>query len=220
MTMCRGRDRSAGVDAKKLSCRQNVYARPATRTLINGERGLENLFEQIALENAGWGSDAQALAFLQQDDLVGVFAGEVEFVGNDNDGIAILGGQTAKGDQQIDLRADVQVQRGFIEEEEERLLRESAGENDALLFAAGDFAHPAIAEMFGADLGEGVASDNDVVFVFEAQRAAVGMAALKDEFPGAGRKQQRAFLLHHGDALSTGARRERVGDETVQQDAA
>src|SRR5579863_4917230 len=115
MTMCRGRDRSAGVDAKKLSCRQNVYARPATRTLLNGERGLENLFEQIALENAGWGSDAQALAFLQQDDLVGVFAGEVELVGDDDDGVAILGGKAAKGDEQIDLRADVQVQGGLVQ---------------------------------------------------------------------------------------------------------
>ena len=58
--------------------------------------------------------------------------------------------------------------------------------------------------MFGADLREGVAGDGDVFFGFEAQRAAVGMPALQNKFPGARGKEQRTFLLDHGDALARG----------------
>jgi len=60
--------------------------------------------------------------------------------------------------EEIDLRADVEMQRGLIEKQEQRLLRKSASEDDALLFSAGDFAHPAIAEMIGANLSQGVAA--------------------------------------------------------------
>ena len=126
---------------------------------LHGERCLENLFEQFALVDAGGRADAQALAFLQQHDLVGVLAGEIQLVGDDDDGVAILGGQAAQRLQQVDLRADVEMQRGFIEQQEQRLLGESAREDDALLFAAGDLIHPAIAEMLGADLRQGILRD-------------------------------------------------------------
>ena len=45
------------------------------------------------------------------------------------------------------------------------------------------------------------------------------MAALQYKFPGLRREEQAAFLLDHGDALRADSRRERVGDETVEQDA-
>ena len=46
------------------------------------------------------------------------------------------------------------------------------------------------------------------------------MAALKNKFPGARGKEQRAFLLDHSDALTAGAVRKLVRDETVEEDAA
>src|SRR5438552_16868356 len=46
------------------------------------------------------------------------------------------------------------------------------------------------------------------------------MAALKDKFPGAGGEEQTALLLDDGDALRASARRERVCDEAVEQNAA
>ena len=57
-------------------------------------------------------------------------------------------------------------------------LGEGAGEDDTLLFAAGNLIHEAVSEMFGADLREGVAGDGDVLIVFETQRAAVGVPTL------------------------------------------
>src|SRR5713226_9363208 len=99
MTMCRGRGRSVGVNVKTcLGCRQNAHARPAVRAQLNCERSLK--------------------------DLVGVLAGEVELVRDDYNGVAVFRREAAKGGQQIDLRADVQVQRGLIEKQEQRLLRE------------------------------------------------------------------------------------------------
>ena len=96
------------------------------------------------------------------------------------------------------------MQGGLIEQEKKRLLRKGARQNDALFFAAGDLVHPAVAEMVGTDLGKSIVRDEHVVFGFEAQRAAVGMASLQNKFPGARREKQGAFLLDHGDALGAG----------------
>ena len=46
------------------------------------------------------------------------------------------------------------------------------------------------------------------------------MAALEDKFPGAGREEERAFLLDHGDTLAAVAGREGMGDDAVEKDAA
>src|ERR1700722_12268854 len=67
------------------------------------------------------------------------------------------------------------------------------------------------------DLCQSIAGYGEVFPGFKAQRAAVGMAALEDKFPGARWEQEGAFLLDHGDPLSADAWRERVGDKAVQQ---
>ena len=69
--------------------------------------------------------------------------------------------------------------------------------------------------MFGPDLSQSVAGDGDVLPGLKAEVATVGVAALEDKFPGAGGKQQGAFLLNHRDALGADARSERMGDEAV-----
>jgi hypothetical protein len=78
---------------------------------------LENLFEQITLIDAGWRTYAQGLALLQQHDLVGVFAGKVKFVRDHDYGVAIFGGEAAQCFEQIDLRADVEMERRLVEKE-------------------------------------------------------------------------------------------------------
>src|SRR5580704_7817196 len=108
----------------------------------------------------------------------------------------------------------------LVEQQEEWLLRKGTGQDYALFFASGDLIHPAIAQMRRADLCQGVAGYGEVFSGFKAQRAAIGMAALEDKFPGARWEKQGAFLLDHGDPLSADAWRERVGDEAVQQDSA
>src|SRR6266404_5634960 len=112
------------------------------------------------------------------------------------------------------------MQRGLVEQEKQRLLAQSSRKNDALPFAAGDLIHPAIAEMLSADLRKRVAGNSDVSLVFKAQRASVGMTALQDKLPSSCGEEQRSFLLHHSDALSAGSRRQRVGNEAIQQNAA
>jgi len=203
-----------------LRSRQKIHARAAGRAGLHGELCLENLFEQIALVDISRRANAQAFAALQQNDLVSVFASEIQFVGDDDDGVAIFRGEAAKSLEKVDLCADVEMQGGLVKKKKERLLSESASENDALFFAAGDLIHPAVAEIFGADLGEGVLGDGDIFVRFEAQRFAVRMTTLQDEFPGLRREEQLAFLLDHGDALAASARLELMGDETVEKNAA
>src|SRR5260370_9939752 len=104
MTMCRGRGRSVGVNVKTcLGCRQNAHARPAVRAHLNCERSLKNLFEQITLVHGGWRTDAQALALLEQHDLVGVLAGEVELVRDDYHGVALFRRGAAKRSPQLSM---------------------------------------------------------------------------------------------------------------------
>jgi len=69
------------------------------RAQFDSERSLKNLLEQIALKNAGWRTDAQTLAFLQQDNLVSIFPGEVELVSDDDDGVTIFCCESAERDQ-------------------------------------------------------------------------------------------------------------------------
>ena len=132
---------------------RHAHAGTAGRAELHGERRLKNLFEQFALEDRGGRSNAKTFAFLEKRDLIGVLAGEIQFVSDDNDSVAIGVGETAKRFEEVNLRADIEVEGGLVEEEQQRLLSEGAGEDDALFFAAGNLIHEAVAEMFGADLG-------------------------------------------------------------------
>src|ERR1700683_2948495 len=112
------------------------------------------------------------------------------------------------------------MQRGLVEQKQDRLLREGARQDNALFLAAGNFVHPAIAQMFGADLRERIFGDDDVFLGGEAQTLAVRVAALQHVFAGARGKEQRAFLVDDSDALGAGARIEARGFEAFELDAA
>ena len=84
--------------------------------------------------------------------VIGVFPSQVEFVRDHHDGVAIFRSEAAQGLKEIDLRADVEMQGGFVEEKQQRLLGQGASQDDALLFAAGDLVHPTLAQVLGADL--------------------------------------------------------------------
>ena len=100
-----------------LPIRQNRHTRAAGRAELHGERGLENLFEQFALVDAGRGTDAQAAAALHQDNLIRVFRCEIQLVGYDDDGVAIFRCEPAQGMQKVHLRGDIKVKSRLIEQE-------------------------------------------------------------------------------------------------------
>lgn len=136
------------------------------------------MFEKFALENARRRADAEAFASLKQHDLVGILPGEVEFVCDDDDRVAVRVSELAKSRQEINLGADVEVKGRLIEEQEERLLRERAGKNNALFFASGDLIHPAVGEVFSADLSQGIARNEHVLGGFETKATSMRMTAL------------------------------------------
>src|SRR5260370_40860963 len=112
--------------------------------------------------------------------MVGGLRGENQFVGDHNDGVAVGSREPPKGIQQTDLRCNVEMKSGFIEQKEQRLVRQSAGEKEALLFTAGNLIHPEVTQISGADLGKSVLRDQDVVLACKAQRAPGGMAVLRE----------------------------------------
>jgi len=130
---------------------------------------LENLFEQFALIDGGRGAHAQATAAVHQEDLVGIFGGEIQFMGYHDYGVPVVRTKAAKGVQEADLRGDVEVQRGLVEQQKQRPLREGASEDHALLFSSGELVHPAITELGGADLQEGVLRYEYVVVGLETE---------------------------------------------------
>ncbi len=91
---------------------------------------MKNLFENFALEHRCRRTNTKAFAAVHQHNLVGVFAREIQFMRDDDNGVAILRGQAAQGLEQIHLRADIEMQRRLVEKKEQRLLREGTGEND------------------------------------------------------------------------------------------
>ena len=60
---------------------------------------LENLLEQFALIDGGRGTNAQATAAVHQEDLVGVFGGEIQFMGNHDHGVVVVRTKAAKSVQ-------------------------------------------------------------------------------------------------------------------------
>jgi hypothetical protein len=202
-----------------LTFGRHIHTRTAGRAELHGERRLKNLFEQFALEDARGRSNAKTFALLKKCNLIGVLAGEIQFVGDDDDRVAVGSRKPPQRLEKIDLRADIEVQGGLIQKQKQRLLCEGTRQNDALFFAAGDLIHPAVAEMLGANLRKRIARDDDVLLGFEPQRAAVRMPPLENKFPGARGKEQGAFLLDHGDTLSANAMGKSMGHEAVQQHA-
>src|SRR2546429_7171577 len=91
-----------------------------------------------SLIDGGRRANAQATAAVHQKDLVGIFGGEIQFVGYHDYGVAAVRTKAAKGIQEADLRGDVEVQGGLVEQQKQRPLREGASEDHALLFSAGE----------------------------------------------------------------------------------
>ena len=89
MTESRGR-MLRGAKQSRLRSRQNVDARTPVRRHLNRQLRLENLFKQVALINGGRRPDAQALAFLQQHNLVSIFANKVDFMRDNHHRVAVL----------------------------------------------------------------------------------------------------------------------------------
>jgi hypothetical protein len=100
-----------------------TYARPARGSRFDVERRLKNLFEQLSVIYGSGRADAQALAAVQEDDLVGEFGGQSQLMRNDDYGVTIGFGEMAEALEQLDLRADVEMQCRLIEQEQQRLLR-------------------------------------------------------------------------------------------------
>ena len=86
-----------------------THARPTGGSGFDVERRLKNLFEQLSLINRGRRPDAQALAAVKQDDLIGEFGGQSQFVSDDNYGVTIRLSEMAEALEQLDLRADIEM---------------------------------------------------------------------------------------------------------------
>src|SRR5271163_23678 len=116
-----------------LFCSRHIHTRTARRAEFHGECCLKNLFEQFALKNGcGW-SNAKTFALLKKSDLVGVLAGEIQLVRDDDNRVPVGRRKPSQGFEQIDLRADIEMQRGLIQKEKQGLLGEGARQDDALL---------------------------------------------------------------------------------------
>jgi hypothetical protein len=83
---------------------------------VDLQRRLEDLLEQLLLVHLGRRPDPQTLAAVQQDDLVGEFRRQTQFVRHHDHGVAILFRQAPQPRHEIDLGADIEMQCGLIEQ--------------------------------------------------------------------------------------------------------
>jgi hypothetical protein len=94
----------------------NDHARAARGTGFDLEWDLENLLEQFPLIDSGGRAHAQAFAPMQQDDLIGEFRRQTQIVGDLNHSVTMLISQAAQAAKEVDLRPDIQMQRGFVQQ--------------------------------------------------------------------------------------------------------
>ena len=139
---------------------------------------------------------------------------------HDHHRVPVLVRQLPQCIEQSNLRADIEVQRRLIEQQQQRLLRQRSRQHDALLLAARHLIHPAIRQMRRSHLRERILRDRHVVRALKLQRSAVRVPPLEHKFPRTRRKQQRTLLLHHRNTLRTNPRRQRMRRLAVQQNTA
>jgi hypothetical protein len=94
----------------------NDHTRAARGTGFDLEWDLENLLEQSPLIDGGGRAHTQAFAPMQQDDLIGEFRRQTQIVGDLNHRVTMLICQTAQAAKEVDLRPDIQMQRGFVQQ--------------------------------------------------------------------------------------------------------
>jgi len=128
-------------------------------------------------------------------------------VGDDDDVVAILGREPPQRIQQANLRGDIQVESGSSGGEEEAAVEPSARKDDALLFAAGDLIHPAVAELAAPTCARAFSRLRHRLRIRSAASAHSG-GGLQTNSRRA-REEQGALLLDDSDSLRARARRKR-----------
>jgi hypothetical protein len=196
-----------------------MHARPPRGAQFDIERHFEDLLEQLPLVHRGRRPDAQASAVVQQYNLVGEFRSQRQFVRHDHDGVFILFRQLPQAFEQFHLRADIEMQRGLVEKNQPRLLRQRSRQDDALLFAPGKFPNRPACKVLSANLCECIAGNCDVLRSCEAQRPSVRVPPLQDKISCPGRIEDGALLVHNCDALRASPRVEPVGFLAIKLDA-
>ena len=92
------------------------------------------------------------VAFVQQQDGLGVACGEVEVVDSDDHqrtGARDIGVQAG---EHLHLVADVERACRFVEQQQLRFAQETLGEEDKLLLAAGELRHAAVVQVADAEI--------------------------------------------------------------------
>ncbi len=161
---------------------------------------MKHLFEQLPLKHLRRRAVAQHPALVEQQGGVRELSRQVQFVAYQHHGVLLLARQLPHQPQQLHLEADVQVQRRLVQQQQFRLLRQRPRQNHALLFSAREFLHQALAQVGGAGGDQGLARNLHIAGAFKPQQPHVDVSPLQHERQHPDGKQQRAFLLHHGDA--------------------
>lgn len=143
---------------------------------VDGGVGAEQFLDAFGGER-GFGRAGAGDGFVEAEDAVGVAADDGEVV-RDPDGrevAALVDGLEQVAEERF--AGDVDGAGGFVEEQDFGFLQERLGEQDALEFAAGEFAEFAFFELLHADAFEdGVDAFAHAVARGEPERAALDAA--------------------------------------------
>ena len=146
------------------------------------------------LSKSGWRTCsavplAKAAAALHQNQLIGQLRGKVQFVGDHDGDEAFRDGEMAQQAEHLNLVADVEVGRGFVQEHELGPLGESSGQNRPLEFPAAHFQHAASRKLRQAGLFHCPVNPAFVFGRLEETVAQVRVASLANEFTHLKREQ-------------------------------
>ncbi len=147
---------------------------------------------------------ALRLAVLQQKQIVTKIDRKIEVMHRDDDGQWQVPDQI----EDLELMPDIQMVRRFVEDQKTGLLRQGAGDNDALALAARESAKMTTLEMLKAEPIQGVLDDLPVMLAAGSGKAApMGYAAQRDDVLN-GQGEVAGVLLQNGrDPLGDRARR-------------
>ena len=101
-----------------LPAAPDLDARASFGTDFNLERSFEDLLEEFALVDRRRRTNAKTFAAMQEHNLVGKFRRKPELMRHDDNGVTIIRCKAPQAGEKLNLRADIEVQRGLIEQQD------------------------------------------------------------------------------------------------------
>jgi len=139
------------------------------------------------------------LALTHQRELIAISGGEIEIVEDAQDRQISIPGKAKREIEHGQLMGEIEVSRGFVEEQDSGLLGQGARQQETLALTARDLANSSISEVRGIDERQSPTNDRVVQWGCPAKHPEMWCAPGQRNIPAGQRLRHQGLLWHDRD---------------------